>query len=74
MAQLAQRARLELADALACDAQLGTDVFERARALTVEAEAQDENTLHAGCEPLQRIRELAVPVLDRRALVRLGGV
>ena len=38
-AELAQSARLELADALAGDAEVGADLLERLRGLAVEAEA-----------------------------------
>ena len=40
MAQLAQRLRLDLADALAGDAELAADLLERAAAAVFEAEAQ----------------------------------
>ena len=42
-AQLAQGARLELADALAGDAEVGADLFERLRGLAVEPEAAAEH-------------------------------
>src|SRR6185437_16976347 len=71
VAQLAQRARFELTHALARDAELGADVLERARAFAVEAEAEHEDALHARRELRDRLRQLAVTMLDRRALVRL---
>src|SRR5205823_5382405 len=44
--ELAQRARLELADPLARDAELPADLFERLRLLTVEPEAEGEHVAH----------------------------
>ena len=58
-AQLAQRARLELADALPRDAEPRPHLLERLRVLAVEAEAQREHVAHARVEARQRRRELA---------------
>ena len=59
MPQLAQRARLELAHALARDAEPGADLFERLRRLAVETEAQREHAAHARVQMRERVRELA---------------
>src|SRR5829696_7439112 len=71
--QLAKRARLELANALARDAELAADLLERLRLLAAEAEAQRQHALHARVQPGESAGELAGPeVLRGRAGGRLG--
>ena len=57
-AQLAQGARLELADALAGDAEADTDLFERLRNRAVEAEALGEDVAHARVQAVERRGQL----------------
>ena len=52
--ELAQGARLELADALAGDAELGRDLLERVRTLAVEAEAKADHLAQALVQALER--------------------
>src|SRR3954468_10748738 len=79
-AQLAQGARLELADALAGDAEVGADLLERLRRLAVEAEAAVDDVAHAVVEAqerfseLDRARRLRVHRLRRRSLAVLDQV
>ena len=56
--QLAQRPRLELADPLARDAELGAHLFERLGRLAVEAEAKREHAPHARVQLLERPGDL----------------
>ena len=58
VAQFPQRARLELADPLAGDAETDADLLERLGMVPVEAEAQSENPAHARVESLERAGEL----------------
>ena len=53
-AQLAQRARLELADTLAGDAEADSDLFQRLRDRTVQAEALGEDVAHARIQAVER--------------------
>src|SRR6187200_1271106 len=59
-AKLAQRARLELADALARDPETRPDLLERLRLLAVEPEAEREHLAHARVEAVERANEFAV--------------
>src|SRR3954452_11398078 len=68
-AQLAQRARLELADTLARDAEVVTDLFQGLRRAAVEAEAPQDDVLHPGVEAVNRAGEL-----ERASLVGVGAV
>ena len=74
-AKLAQCARLELADALARDAELRSHLFERVRRLAVEAEAKREHAAHARVQLLERSRELPARGPARRTAraVRASG-
>src|SRR5437879_2474407 len=69
-AQFAQRARLKLAYTLACDAEPGSDLFQRLGGLAVETEAERKHTAHAWVQPEQRLRELRAAELVRGRLVR----
>src|SRR5262249_60622095 len=73
-AQLAQRTRLELADALARDAETGTDLFECLRGLAVETEPQREDAAQARVESQQRSRQLLAAELVRRRVVGTIGI
>ena len=73
-AQLAQRPRLELADALAGDAEAAADLLERPRLLAVEAEAEREHVAHARVQRLECRGKLGRAEVRRRRLVRLLGV
>src|SRR5215211_5730490 len=71
--QLAECARLELADALARDPELAADLLERLRLFAAEAEAERQHALHARVQPGQSPGELAgTEVLRGRAGGRLG--
>src|SRR5690349_11710150 len=72
--QLAQGARLELADALARDAELRADLFERLRRLAVEAEAEREHPAHARVQLIERPGKLPRARLLGRLLVRREGM
>src|SRR5262249_40820434 len=67
--QLAQRARLELADALAGDPELLPDLLERPRGLAVQAEPPLDDEAHPRLERAQRLLELdGSHVVGRRGL------
>src|SRR5215208_1239259 len=68
-AKLAQRTRLELADALTRDAEAGTNLLERLRRFPVEAEAQRDDAAHAWIQPEHCLRQLLAAQLLRRRLV-----
>src|SRR5450759_3558642 len=68
-AQLAQSTGLELAHPLAGDAELATDLFERPRCLSVEAEASAQNVAHTRIQLVERD-----PQLDRTYAIRRGAV
>src|SRR5262245_55333835 len=72
-AELPQGARLELADALAGDAEVGADLLERLRLLAVETEAALGHVAHARVQPLERLRELGRARVLRRLLLGRGG-
>ena len=72
-AQLAQRARLELADALAGDAEAVADLLERVRPVALEAEPHREHVAHARVERLERLGELPGAQVRRRLLARVVG-
>src|SRR5690606_20833964 len=57
-AQLAKRLRLDLPDALARDAELLPDLFERAIAAILQPEAQDDDALLTLVELAQRLADL----------------
>src|SRR5918995_2174188 len=65
-AELPQGARLQLADALACDPELAADLLERLRLLAVEPEAKYQHALHARVQAGERPSELACAVVLRR--------
>src|SRR5262249_27984181 len=69
-AELAQRARLDLPDALAGDAEVAAEVLERLRRLAVEAEAARDNVAHARLERVQGLPELDRPGAVRRLALR----
>src|SRR5919201_657161 len=72
MAQLAQRFRFDLADALARHVELAPDLFERARASVLEAEAQLQHATLAEREALEHALDLLLEQLvARRADRRL---
>src|SRR5215218_10140151 len=58
--ELAQRARLELAHALARDPEARTDLLERLRLVPVEPEPQREDRAHARVQRVERRDELAM--------------
>src|SRR6185369_601052 len=68
--QLAQRLRLDLTDALARDVELAADLFERARAPVLEAEAQLEHASLAEREPFEHALHLLFEQLVRRRVGR----
>src|SRR4051794_5211640 len=71
-AQLAQGTRLELPDALARDAKVRADLFERLRRLPIEAEAAGDDVAHSRREPQERLGELGgAEMLGRH---RVGAV
>src|SRR5262245_20500310 len=63
MAQLAQRVRLDLADALAGEAELLADLLERPRPAVLEAEPQPEHPLLAALEAVEDLRDLLLEEL-----------
>src|SRR4051812_27232138 len=73
-AELAQGAGLELAHALARDAEPDADLLERPRLLPVQPEAKRQHVAHARVQPEQRLRQLDRAKLLRRRLVGLVGV
>src|SRR5262249_16123589 len=69
-AKLPQRARLELAHPLSCDAEPLPHLFERLRILAAEPEAKLHHPAHPRVQMAQRLRELLVTEVDRGALLR----
>src|SRR5262245_8095999 len=72
--ELSQGARLELAHALACDAEADSHLLERLRGLSVEAETQRHDAAHPRAEPPQRACQLARAEHLGGGLVRLVGL
>src|SRR4249920_3493141 len=70
MPQLAQRLRLDLADALARDLEVLADLFERVVALLADAEAHAQDLLLAR---RQRLEHAAGALLEVRVDHRLDG-
>jgi len=73
-AQLAERPRLELADALTGDSEAAADLLERPRLLAVEAEPEGEHVPHPRVQLLECRGKLGRAEVRRRGLVRLLGV
>src|SRR2546430_14503389 len=71
--QLAEGAGLELAHALAGDAEVGTDLLERLRGLAVEAEAAREHVAHPRREATQCFGELGGLERHRGRGIPAGG-
>ena len=71
VAQLAQRLGLDLADALAGDAELAADLFERAELAVLQAEAKDDDFALALGELAQRVANLRLEQLLRGELERV---
>src|SRR5437868_11459118 len=72
--QLAESAGLELAHALAGDAEVGPDLLERLRGLAVEAEPPREHVAHPRREATQCLGELGGLEHRRSRGIRAGGV
>src|SRR5262245_35591147 len=62
-AQLAQRLDFDLTGALAREAELAPNLFERAHAAVVEAETQTDRPALAVGQALQRVRDLELQQL-----------
>src|SRR6266511_3081759 len=67
--QFPERARFELADALAGDAEPLPHLFERLRLRAREPEAKLDDMAHARVQALQRARQFLLTQVDRRLLV-----
>src|SRR4051812_10970239 len=72
VAQLAERFRLDLADALARDAELATYLFERPLAAVVQAEAKLEHAALAAGEAVEHFFDLLFEQLEGGHLGRRG--
>src|SRR5205807_8392787 len=72
VAQLAERLGLDLADALARDAELAPDLLQRAEAAVLQAVAQLDDAALAVGEALQRVADLALEELLRGQVDRRG--
>src|SRR5204863_3926590 len=73
MAELAQRLRLDLADALASDGELLADLLERVLGTVADAEAHLQHLLLAGRERLEDARGLLATVEVDDGLERRHG-
>src|SRR5438105_6468375 len=74
MAQLAQRFRLDLPDALSRDVELAADLFERARAAVFETEAQLKHAPFAAGEAFEHALDLLLEELVARGVARGEGL
>src|SRR5438876_633876 len=74
MAQLAQRFRLDLPDALSRDVELAADLFERARAAVFETEAQLKHAPFATGEAFEHALDLLLEELVARGVARGEGL
>src|SRR5262245_36674336 len=70
MAQLAQRLRLDLADALARHLEVLPDLFERVVAVLADAEAHHQHLLLARRERRQHLARVLREARDQRVLLR----
>ncbi len=70
MAQLGQRFRLDLADALAGNAELAANFLERARMAIFQAETQADNLALAFGQALERFRKLLLEHAERSGIGR----
>src|SRR5436309_2265240 len=71
MAQLAQRFRLDLPDALSRDVELAADLFERARAAVFETEAQLKHAPFATGEAFEHALDLLLEELVARGVAQV---
>src|SRR5438552_1032109 len=72
--QLAQRLRLDLTDALACDVELTAHLFERAGAPVLETETQLQHAPLPAGESLEDRLDLLLEELVRRGIARRQGL